>query len=136
MAAELFRRTYEGSDVEILCRGLIVQFPEPLNQKVEAVMANGGITIGGFVSQQISDEDITEDALLFAFEERQRQQVIRRFPSANEKNTLLLSEYIGDELEIMDPYGGTLQTYGLCFELIRQSVQKLSDRILEEKMHE
>ncbi len=42
---------------------------------------------------------------------------------------------MGDELEIMDPYGGTLQTYGICFEVIRASIQKLSDKILEEKTY-
>ncbi len=133
MAAALFDRLYESSDMEAVSRGIVVQFPEPLNQKTEAVMVSNGITLEGFVSEQLSDEEIDQDTMLFTMEERQRQQVLSKFPSATEENTFLLSEYVGDELEIMDPYGGTLQTYGICFEVIRASIQKLSDRILEEK---
>ena len=133
MAAALFERLYEGSDMEAVSRGIVVQFPEPLNQKTEAVMVSNGITLEGFVSEQLLDEEIDQDTMLFVMEERQRQQVISKFPSATEDNTFLLSEYVGDELEIMDPYGGTLQTYGICFEVLRTSIQKLSDRILEEK---
>lgn len=133
MAAALFERLYEGSDMEAVSRGIVVQFPEPLNQKTEAVMVPNGITLEGFASEQLKDEEIDQDTLLFAMEERQRQQVIAKFPAATEENTHLLSEYVGDELEIMDPYGGTLQTYGICFEVLRATIQKLSDRILEEK---
>ena len=31
----------------------------------------------------------------------------------------------GDELEILDPYGGSLQSYGLCYETMRKSIIKL-----------
>lgn len=133
MAAALFERLYEGSDMEAVSRGIVVQFPEPLNQKTEAVMVSNGITLEGFVSEQLSNEEIDQDTQLFVMEERQRQQVLAKFPAATEENTHLLSEYVGDELEIMDPYGGTLQTYGICFEVLRATIQKLSDRILEEK---
>ncbi len=135
MACALFGRLYEGSDMEALSRGIVVLFPEPLNQKTEAVMVSNGLAVEGFVSQQLSDSEIEQDTMLFAMEERQRRQIISRYPSATEENTHLLSEYVGDELEIMDPYGGSLQTYGICFEVIRSSVQKLSDKILEEKTY-
>jgi len=37
----------------------------------------------------------------------------------------VLTELVGEELEIMNPYGGTLQSYGLCFETLRQTIKKL-----------
>ncbi|MBR1627729.1 MAG: threonylcarbamoyl-AMP synthase [Lachnospiraceae bacterium] len=135
MASALFERLYEGSDLEVLSRGIVVQFPEPMNQKTEAVMVSNGLSVEGFVSKQLKDSEIEQDTMLFAMEEAQRKRIIARFPSATEKNTYLLSSYVGDELEIMDPYGGNLQTYGICFEVIRSSVQKLSDKILEEKTY-
>ena len=36
-----------------------------------------------------------------------------------------LRELVGDELEILNPYGGTLQSYGLCYETLNKSIQKL-----------
>ena len=46
-------------------------------------------------------------------------------PEAQEENVQVLTELVGDELEILDPYGGTLQSYGLCFETMNKSIKKL-----------
>jgi protein-tyrosine phosphatase len=58
-------------------------------------------------------------------EKAQQARLIDKIEAANEENTFVLSEYVGDELEIMDPYGGTLQTYGLCFEVMKNAIKKL-----------
>ena len=39
--------------VEVLSRGLVVQFPEPMNQKSEAVLISNGIEVEGFASVQL-----------------------------------------------------------------------------------
>ena len=41
------------------------------------------------------------------------------------EQVFVLSQYVGDELEILDPYGGTLQSYGLCYESLRATLKKL-----------
>ena len=33
----------------------------------------------------------------------------------------------------MDPYGGPLATYGLCYETLRNSLTKFVDRLKQEK---
>ena len=43
MAAGIFREYSLNHPVEVLVRGLVVLFPEPLNQKAEAVMISNGI---------------------------------------------------------------------------------------------
>ena len=125
MAAGIFAQLYTKGDIEVLCRGLVVQFPEPLNQKAEAVMISNGITMEDFTSQEISEEDYTEGTIAFTMEKSQQARLIDKIEAANEENTFVLSEYVGDELEIMDPYGGTLQTYGLCFEVMKNAIKKL-----------
>ena len=41
------------------------------------------------------------------------------------------TQYLGlpEELEILDPYGGTLQSYGLCYESLRATLKKLVKRL-------
>lgn len=39
--------------IEIESRGLVVLFPEPLNQKTEAVLISNGINIGKHMSKQL-----------------------------------------------------------------------------------
>ena len=112
-------------DVEILARGLVVSFPEPMNGKAEAVLISNGITLENFTSQQLSNEDITENTLIFTMEEKQRQKVLTHYKNTNVENVYVLTNFVGDELEILDPYGGQLQSYGLCYETLRKSIKKL-----------
>lgn len=52
-------------------------------------------------------------------------KIFEKYPSAREENVYVLTELVGDELEILDPYGGSLQSYGLCYETMRKSIIKL-----------
>lgn len=112
-------------DMEILARGLVVSFPEPMNGKAEAVLISNGINLGNFTSQQLTNEDITENTLIFTMEEKQRQKVLANYENTHVENVYVLTTFVGDELEILDPYGGQLQSYGLCYETLRKSLKKL-----------
>ena len=112
-------------EVEILARGLVVSFPEPMNGKAEAVLISNGINLTNFTSQQLMNEDITDTTLVFTMEEKQRQKVLAHYENANVENVHVLTDFVGDELEILDPYGGQLQSYGLCYETLRKSIKKL-----------
>lgn len=125
MAAGIFRDCATKQEIEVLARGLIVSFPEPMNQKAEAVLISNGIMMEGFCSVKLSEEDITKDTLILTMETKYKQKVLERFQNATEENVFVLTEFVGDELEILDPYGGSLQAYGLCYETLRKSIKKL-----------
>lgn len=125
MAAALLKEYTLKHPVEVLARGLVVLFQEPLNQKAEAVMISNGVSTEGYVSTQLSDEDVDEDTLVLTMERSQCQKVLDICVNAKEENVCVLTELVGEELEIMNPYGGTLQSYGLCFETLRQTIKKL-----------
>ena len=55
----------------------------------------------------------------------QRDKLFELFPDTDSENVHVLTEYVGDELEILDPYGGALPSYGLCYEPLRKSLKKL-----------
>ena len=137
MAGEIMKQQIKDPEkYEILSRGLVVQFPEPLNQKAEAVMISNGINLSDYKSKQLTDEDITENTLIFVMEEPQRVKLIKNYEKAIEENTFVLTDYVGEELEIMDPYGGNLQTYGLCFETLKATIGKLVAKLEEEAIDE
>ena len=75
--------------------------------------------------QQLEDEDFTDDTLVLTMEHSQLEKIFEKYPSAREENVYVLTELVGDELEILDPYGGSLQSYGLCYETMRKSIIKL-----------
>ena len=115
--------------MEIEARGLVVQFPEPVNQKAEAVLISNGISTEGMVSMQLEESDITESTMVFTMESSQRERIIESFADIDPEQVFVLSQYVGDELEILDPYGGTLQSYGLCYESLRATLKKLVKRL-------
>ena len=111
--------------VEILARGLVVSFPEPMNGKAEAVLISNGITLENFTSKQLENEEITEHTLILTMEKGHREKVLSHYKNASAERVHVLTDFVGDELEIIDPYGGSLQSYGLCYETLRKSIKKL-----------
>ena len=119
-------------DVEVLARGLVVSFPEPMNGKSEAVLISNGITLENFTSKQLRNEEITENTLVLTMEKGQKEKVLSHYENATPERVHVLTDFVGDELEIMDPYGGSLQSYGLCYETLRKSIKKLVKILNEE----
>lgn len=119
--------------VEIESKGLVVLFPEPLNQKAEAVLISNGINMSEKMSSQLEEEDLSPDNLLLTFEEAQKEKILEDFEEAAHANVEVLTELVGDELEILNPYGGTLQSYGLCYETLNKTIRKLVNLLNKEE---
>ncbi len=129
MAAELLKEYTLKQAIDIQARGIVVLFPEPLNQKAEAVLISNGITLENYMSSQLEEEDFAKDTLIVVMESGDKQKICDMFQNAIPENVQVLTELVGDELEIMDPYGGTLQAYGLCYETLSKSVKKLAAKL-------
>ena len=125
MAAGIMNEFVLKKPVEILARGLVVKFTEPMNQKAEAVLISNGINTEGFTSKQLDIEEVTENTIILTMESSDRDKVLELYPEINPEHVYVLSEFVGDELEILDPYGGALQNYGLCDESLRMTIKKL-----------
>lgn len=125
MAAGILREMDLRNELEVLAKGLVVLFPEPLNQKAEAVMISNGLPTEGYSSSQLVAEDIIEGTLVLTMEEKQRQKILEMFDFVPVEDVRVLTEFTGDELEIVNPYGGPLQMYGLCFETLVATIRKL-----------
>ena len=129
MAAEIFKDMAAGSGIEACPRGLVVLFPEPLNQKAEAVMASNGFSAQEYMSAPFVLGAVGKNTLVVTMESAQRLKILEMFESIEERQVRVLTELVGEELEIVNPYGGALQVYGLCYETLYTSVKKLVDLI-------
>jgi protein-tyrosine phosphatase len=125
MAVGIIRDCFLTEEIEVLARGLVVAFPEPMNQKAEAVLISNGIDMSGFTSSQFTERDVDKDTLILTMEAEYRDRLLKMFPGVDEKRVFVLTEFVGDELEIIDPYGGSLAAYGLCYESMRKTLKKL-----------
>ncbi len=127
MAAVILKEQPLNREIEIKARGRSVSFPEPVNPKMLAIMAGNGYEMEKYdVAVQLSEEDINDTTIIFTFDSAQKEQLIENISSCTKENTFVLSSYVGEELEIMNPYGGTMQAYGLCYEMMSNTVAKLA----------
>ena len=125
MAEAIMKEYTVKYPLQIESRGLVVLFPEPLNQKAEAVLISNGINMPEMMSSQLEGEDLSPDNLILTFEAAQKEKILQDFEEAVQTDVEVLTELVGDELEILNPYGGALQAYGLCYETMNKTVQKL-----------
>lgn len=124
MAAEILRKKELEQEYVIDSRGMVVLFPEPANQKAEAVMKSMQMTLEGHTAASISESDIGEDILILTFEEKYKEKIISEY--GDHSNVFTLYEFIGECSEVGDPYGKPLQSYGECLEKIAELMNKLS----------
>lgn len=131
MAEAIMKEYILKYPLEIESRGMVVLFPEPLNQKAEAVLISNGINMEDKMSCQLEESDLVPGHLILTMEAAQKQKILEEYQEAKRADVEVLTELVGDELEILNPYGGTLQSYGLCYETLNKSIQKLVNLINE-----
>ncbi|MEH2944649.1 phosphotyrosine protein phosphatase [Lachnospiraceae bacterium KK002] len=131
MAEAIMKEYILKFPMEIESRGLVVLFPEPLNQKVEAVLISNGINGENQMSKQLAPEDLVPEHLIITMEAAQKQKILEEYEESAGVDVEVLTDLTGDELEILNPYGGTLQSYGICYETLNKTIRKLVNLINE-----
>lgn len=125
MASGILQQEVFEEPIEIESRGIVALFPEPLNEKAEAVMISNGIRVEEHDAKQLSEEDFAEDTMIVALEEAQYQSILDRFEIR--ENVYLLAGLIGEKVVLSDPYGKGLPEYGKCFEELRAFIEKFAE---------
>ena len=72
-------------------------------------MISNGITLENYMSSQLEPSDFGEHTLVLTFDQAAKEKVLEM---EGAQNVEVLTELTGDELEILDPYGAELVTYG------------------------
>ena len=127
MAAEILRQYELKQEYVVDSRGLVVLFPEPANQKAEAIMKSAQMTLADHVSRQLDEENFQEDTLILAVDENQKNKILSEY--GREFNVYTLNEFVGDDEEIPDPYGKPLTAYGECFGVLCRLIEKLAEKL-------
>ena len=127
IAAELLRNQDLEQEYVIDSRGMVVLFPEPVNQKAEAVMRSAKMTMESHFSQQFEGGNIPDDTLVLTMEHGQKLKL--KAENENIRNIYTLNEFTEDETEIPNPYGKPLTAYGECLEVLEGLVKKLAVKL-------
>ena len=103
MAEAIMKEYILKFPMEIESRGMVVLFPEPLNQKVEAVLISNGINVENQMSKQLSGEDLLPENLIITMEAAQKQKILEEHRDISGVDVEVLTDLTGDELEILNP---------------------------------
>ena len=129
MAAEILRHENLLQEYRVESRGMVVLFPEPVNQKAEAIMRSHQMTIATHEAVSLEEEDLDDDTLLLTFEEAHKWKIVAEY--GNVKNVYTLSEFIDDDREVSAVHGQPLVAYGENFELLKELIEKLAVKLNE-----
>ncbi len=130
MAEAIMQQRFALEDILIESRGLVVLFPEPINPKAEAILASHGLTMKAHRSSQLTEDDFDERTLILTMNEEMKDKLLSDFRNA--LNVYTLTEYIGVEEEINDPYGKELAEYGHCYDQLAILLDQLAEQLLKE----
>ena len=132
MAEAILQSKYLLEDILVDSKGLVVLFPEPINPKAEAVLVSNGLSMKDHTSEPLGTEDFDERTLILTMDYAQKEKILTDYE--NVKNVYTLAEYIKNNDEVKDPYGGSLSDYGQCFEQLRALITELVVVLNEEEL--
>ncbi len=132
MAARVMETQSLLSDLKILSRGLVVLFPEPINQKAEAILISHGLSAKDHTAKQLQQEEITPRTLILTMEDSQKEKVWSTYSDAG--NVYTLPEFVGAKGDLIPLCGEPLLSYGKSLEVIELLVRELAAKLNEEEL--
>lgn len=132
MAEALMQDKLLLEDIIIDSRGMIVLFPEPVNQKAEEVLRQNGLTMEGHEAAPLTKDDFDDRTLILTMEAAEKEKILEEYADAA-KNVYTITGYCGEEGDIFDPIGKDIPEYGKCFMILRDVIEKLAKVIKEEE---
>ncbi len=129
MAVTIYKSLETNSDITVISRGLVVLFSEPSNPKADTVLQSHNLQLEGHISKGLKNSDIDENTLILTMTEKQKLSVIESFNYKD--NVYTIKEFVGENGDVLDPYGGTLIDYEECYvelaRLVKKTVYKLNE---------
>ncbi len=95
------------------------------------IMESYDIDIKNYRSSQISIDLINKADLIITMTEGHKAQILLNSTGSKEKTHLLL-EYVDKQKDVADPFGGSFDTYKMCFREMKEALDNLFCDIINE----
>lgn len=115
---------------DILSRGTVVLFPEPVDKKIVEIGKSYDIDLTSYSARAIEEKDFGKENLVLSLDSGSKKKVYDRFPSA--ENVYTLKEYLGSSGDIKPPLGGTIEDYQTVMNIVGGLLDSLIKKLQEE----
>lgn len=113
---------------EAVSRGIVVLFSEPISPKVNVILSSHDIGVSNHKhSMQLKKEDITQDTLMLAMAFSEKVKLMEDF--GLDSNVYTIGEFIGEDTDMVNPYGADDAQYKSFFEEVQKRVERVILRI-------
>ena len=127
MAEWIFKSILMDKSKEIISRGLVVLFPEPRNMKVTDILMNHAIPCEEQTSQEFTKEDVDRQTLIIALNFPEKVKLVEDFGLT--ENVYTLKEFVEEEGDVADPYGGEEQDYEESYIELKDLLYKMKKKL-------
>lgn len=125
------------AEIEIQSAGTAGFAAEPASSQASTVMAEMGYPASSHQARRLTKDMVNRASLILTMTENQRAEIIKLIPQAKDK-VFLLKEYAQAEagnlysnnMDIMDPFGHSVEYYRICAGEIAPLVSRALDKFL------
>jgi protein-tyrosine-phosphatase len=126
---KLRQKGLEG-DYEVRSVGVWALENQPASTYARQILAERDIDISDHRGQDLTAEDVEKADLILTMEGGQAEAIRVEFPQHAQK-VHLLSEMVGRQYDIRDPYGGLVREYRQCADEIERLIEEGCSRIMQ-----
>ena len=126
LAAQIFADA--GLVCEVSSAGVSAWNNQPASRHALEAMKEGGLCLLGHKSALVSREMVEDATVVLTMTRTHRAVLLSDYPSAKEK-IFLLSEYVGEGLDVADPFGGDLDVYRACAAQIKALLARVAEKL-------
>ncbi len=121
----------KAKDIEVQSAGTWALDGSKPSRNAIIAMKERGIDIAQQKSTPLTNTLVEKSDLILTMTQNHKKQIIDSLSEVNSK-VFTLKEYIGnnnDDLDIIDPYGGSLDIYKACANEIEKALKKVIEKI-------
>lgn len=119
----------EEFEVDVDSAGIFAAEGSPMSMHAAAELQDRGISTISKRSKRVNRALIEESDLVLCMGDGHRRMLVESYPQEADK-IKTLPEYVGENRDVKDPYGGDYYTYRQCADRIEGLAEKLIDRIM------
>ena len=127
MAEWIMKGILMDTSKAICSRGLVVLFPEPRNMKVTDVLMNHAVPCEEQVSQEFDKAEVDDQTLVIAMNFPEKVKLVEEFGLT--ENVFTLKEFVDEEEDIIDPYGGDEEAYDDCYVELKDLLYRVKRKL-------
>jgi protein-tyrosine-phosphatase len=117
-------------DIDIASAGVFAFKGAGASENASKVMHEMNLDVSRHMATPLTHEILENSNIILTMTSSHKNSIISSYPQFNNK-IFTLTEYVGEEGDILDPFGGDVNTYRNCANDIKRLIGKLFSKIME-----